>query len=364
MYRYLIIFIAVFCLTLSGSISRAQDYPSPDWVNYAYQPGSASIKSVNGKLYAHIVLLFNENPHFVNLIQKDTIPLKVIGNEGFQIKAYKNYISSIHDPALKNLANILLLIYLEPNRFTMQKLKEIELRLIRHNIILRFSRDNSIRSGGITLDYCIFGRKIPVTVNHPLLKVKEKIYNIQPFIYYDEFSTSNSTFYFDMIYINPVEVHNDYLIAKKIINGDNYSSMFFVGSRVTDDIQYCLKRAFNNTGSIKSEIKKMFVIHEITHKILNNEYNNYDQVTGEELCLLSTIYANPFLGLAVLYSYLNYNSINPHRIAATNFLKFIGIKTGNNNFIDNPGNAKYLPQDDIQNLSKELFMKKLNRLNR
>ncbi len=362
MLRYCIITVFILCITVQGIISSAQDYPSPDWVNYAYQPGTASIKSINGKLYAHIVLLFNENPHFVNLIQKDTIPLKIIGDEGFQIKAYKSYLNSIREHKIKNLANTLLLIYLEPNRFSSNQLKEIEYLLMSYNIILRFSRDFNVRSGGITLDYCIFGRKVPVTVNHPLLKVKEKIYNIQPFIYYDEFSTSNSTFYFDMIYINPVEVHNDYLIAKKILNGENYSSMFFVGSRVTDDIKYCLQRAFTNTGSIKDEIEKMFVIHEVTHKILNNDYNNYDQVTGEELCLLSTIYANPFLGLAVLYSYLNYNAINPHRIASINFLKYIGMKTGKNDFLETPGNAKFLSVADIQSLAKDLFFIKLKQL--
>ena len=98
---------------------------------------------------------------------------------------------------------------------------------------------------------------------------------------------------------------NDSIIARKIINGENVSSMFFVGSQVTDDIKYCLSRAFSDKRNIKNEIWKMFIIHELTHKVLNNKYNNFDQVQGEELSLGSTMHSNPMLGLSVLYSYMN-----------------------------------------------------------
>jgi len=277
-----------------------------------------------------------------------------MANEGFHIKEFKIYLSSIRDKKLKNLANLLLSIYLEPGRFDSKALKNVEDFLTGRNIILKFSKDKSW-SDKITLDYCIFGKKQLIEVQHPFFEIKENIYNIQPFIYYDEFSTSNSTFYFDMIYINPVEVENDSLIARKIINGENVSSMFFVGSQITDDIKYCLSRAFTDRRNIKNEIWKMFIIHELTHKVLNNRYNNFDQVQGEELSLGSTMNSNPLLGLSVLFSYLNYNAINPHRVAAMNYVRFISKVTGRTELIENPGLIKTLPLAELQNISRKHF---------
>jgi hypothetical protein len=244
---------------------------------------------------------------------------------------------------------------LNPELFSKKSLLSIERVLSRHNVILRFSKDKNVENQKIVLDYCIFGRKKPVDIVHPLFNVKEKIYNIQPLIYYDEFSTSNSTFYFDMIYINPEEVQNDYIIAKNILNGRKVNTMFFVGARVTDDIKFCLMRAFNGTKTIKKEIWKMFEIHELTHKILNNHYKFFDQVTGEELALVSTIYSNPYLGLSVLYSYLDYSAINPHRIAAMNYVRFIANRRGQLEIIDNPSLLRNLNVSEITKLSKEHF---------
>jgi hypothetical protein len=131
--------------------------------------------------------------------------------------------------------------------------------------------------------------------------------------------------------------------------------MFFVGARINDDIKYCLQRAFPNSRAIKDEIWRMFEIHEITHKILNNHYNYYDQVSGEELALCSTIYSNPYLGLSVLYSYLDYNAINPHRIAATNFIRYAAGESGKPDMIENPSLLKLLPLPEIERLSREHF---------
>lgn len=314
-----------------------------------------NIKSVNGKLYAYIVLLFNENPHFVNMIQKDSIPLKIMGDEGFHIKEYKSYIGTIKDKKLKHLANTMLSIYLEPKKFDSKTLRAIEEVLTSRDIILKFSKDKIAWSEKNSLDYCIFGKKQLLDIKHPFFEIKENIYNIQPFIYYDEFSTSNSTFYFDMIYINPVEVDNDYIIARKIINGEHVSSMFFVGSQITDDIKYCLSRAFKDRKNIKNEIWKMFIIHEMTHKVLNNRYNSFDQVQGEEISLGSTIFYNPLLGLSVLYSYLNYNAINPHRVAAMNYVRFVSKSLGKPNIVENPGMMKLLPHSELQSLAKRHF---------
>ena len=99
----------------------------------------------------------------------------------------------------------------------------------------------------------------------------------------------------------------------------------------------------------------MFIIHELTHKVLNNKYNNFDQVQGEELSLGSTIFYNPLLGLSVLFSYLNYNAINPHRVAAMNYVRFISKSTGKPDMMENPGLVKFLTQGELQNLAKRHF---------
>ncbi|MCX8123850.1 MAG: hypothetical protein N3F66_06760 [Spirochaetes bacterium] len=319
------------------------------------RPNLMNIRTTNGKLYAYIVLLFNENPHFVNLIQADSIPVKLMQTPGFNVVQYEAYIRTLQDPALKNLAQQILQVYKEPDKISDAELEQLTLKLESRNIVLRFSKTKDGGGYRYMLDYCIYGKRKPVTINHPLFNVKEKIFNIQPLIYYDEFSTSNSTFYFDMIYINPDEVYNDYIISKRIIENKSCENMFFVGAHVTEDIKYCIKKAFTSKETIFDEIWKMFEIHELTHKVLNNYYFFFDQVTGEELALSSTIYYNTYLGLAILYSYLDYNTINPHRIAGTNFIKFLSLYTSNSEYIEKPSLIKQLPADDIKKIAKLHF---------
>jgi hypothetical protein len=349
-----IILILLLCNMVLPKLPVYAETTSEYWDRDLHK-NNISIKSVSGKLYAHIVLLFNENPHFVNLIQEDSITPEMLQKEGFHVKEYNNYLESIKNTDIRKLVELMLNIYLHPNKFNDKALEAIQEELTKHNVILRFSRVKNSSSEKVVLDYCIFGRKEPINISHPLFEIQEKIFNIQPYIYYDEFSTSNSTFYFDMIYINPDEVNNDYQIAQNIINGRNIDSMFFVGARINDNIKYCIAHAFRKSVNIKNEILQMFIIHEITHKILNNHYHYYDQVTGEELSLLSTIYLNPYLGLSVLYSYLDYNRINPHRIAAMNIVRFIANKTSKAGLVDEPSDVKLININDIKRMAREHF---------
>lgn len=324
--------------------------------DYSYSQSFINIRTPNGKLYAYVVLLFNENPHFVNMIQEHSIPVEKMQKDGFHIAEYRNYLKNLREPATYRIAEQLLAASLQPRKYTDKILDSLRDALEKRNIILRFSRD---RKGSdeerIILDYCIFGARKPLTINHPLFNTSERFYNIIPFIYYDEFSTSNSTFYFDMIYINPEEVQNDYIIARRILTGENVDSMFFVGARVSEDIKYCLARSFDNSKSIRGEIWKLFEIHELTHKILNNNFNYFDQVSGEELALSSTIFANAHLGLSVLYAYLDYNSTNPHRIAAMNYIRYVAAETGKKEIVENPSILKTLPVAELQRLSRLHF---------
>ncbi len=348
--------IATILLTGSSIALQGEIFQSEYPVEYKYRYNGPSIKTINGKFYAYIVLLFNENPHFANLIQSGAIPIKDIGTQGFNIKAYRNYLSSIQDPKLQEEAEQILKIYLDPEQFSDNQLRAMEKNLEKRSIIIKFYREGYYKGARISLDYCIYGERVKINISHPLFDVKEDMYYVKPYIYYDEFSTSNSTFYHDMIYINPEEVNNDYIIAKNIISGKNIKSMFFVGSKVTDDIRDCIIMAFkNNNNDIYNEIWKMFVIHELTHKILNNNFNNFDQVTGEEISLSSTIYENVYLGLSVMYSYLNYGNFNPHRIAAMNYINFIADATGNKEIINNTSAIKNIGYDKLREITKNHF---------
>ena len=362
--RGLSFFILFFLLCLSDSFIFAEMFRNelPSFPEYKYRYSTVGIKTVNGKFYAYIVLLFNENPHFVNIIQKGTVSIKEIGNQGFHVKAYRNYLASLQDKAHYDEAALLLNLYNDPAKFSEAKLQEIADALAKRNIILKFRKEGYHRMTIVTLDYCIFGEKVKIDVKHPLLDYNEDIYYIKPFIYYDEFSTSNSTFYYDMIYINSEEVENDYIIARDILRGKEVRSMFFVGSRVYDDIKASLLRAFTGSSDIKNEIWRMFVIHEITHKLLDNHFNNDDQVSGEEISMSSTIYANPYLGLAVLYSYLNYSNDNPHRLAALNFIAFASDALENKELLDNPGLLRNLSHDKLRDLARSHFLSGIKRL--
>jgi len=356
---------ALFIIIISGHIFVADSEMFRNEYAYDYKDrgSSANIKTVNGKFYAYIVLLFNENPHFVNLIQKGTISLKDIGVEGFQVRAYRSYLSTIHETKLLEDAELILKIFLDPGQYNDAFLRQTENHLSKRNIILKFYREGNYKGARITFDYCIFGERVKIDIKHPLFESHDEMYYIKPFIYYDEFSTSNSTFYYDMIYINPDEVNNDYMIARDVVRGNNVRSMLFVGSKVTEEIKYCLHMAFkDNPSSIRNEIWKMFVVHELTHKILNNQFNNYDQITGEEVALSSTIYSNPYLGLAVLYSYLSYNRMTPHRMAAMNYIAFIAEASGNKDLINNTGNIKNIPADRLKKYSRSHFFGVIGKL--
>jgi len=319
---------------------------------------STSIKTINGKFYAYLVLLFNENPHFVNLIQPDAIPRQKFDLKDFHLKEYRNYLAKLQDRGLKELAQKILQIYSEPIQATSRQLALVEQELAKRNIILKFSNFQKNKINKIYLDYSIFGQKDLVKLKHPFLEIKKPIYNIRPFIYYDEFLTSNSTFYFDLVYINPDEVENDFLITKKVLQDQKVNSLFFVGSLVTEDIKYCLKKAFfkiKSAKKIKKIINEMFIIHELTHKGLNNRYKAVNQVIGEELSLCSTIYYTPYLGLAVFYSYLGYNYSNSHRLAAINFIKYIAIKKDEASYIEQPGKIKLFSGTDLKKMAEEYF---------
>ncbi len=347
-----LILVLLFLSVISQSLYSNNE---SDFSFYQNQNSFINLRNSNGKFYAYIVLLYYENHHFVNMIQEDSISLKATQKENYHIKAYKQYAATIKDPELAAEANLLFDIYENSAKYSLKTLQRYELNLEKRNIILKFAKISKSYNPKTTLEYCIFGIKNKIENKHPFFKIDGDIYNITPLIYYDELSTSNSTFYFDMIYINQEEIQNDLMIIKKILNKQNTSNLFYIGARINDDIKYCIVKAFTDKIDIKTDIQNAFEIHELTHKVLNNKYNFFDQVIGEELSLSATIYSNPYLGLSIMYSYLDYNSVNPHRIGALNYIRFISNSMNNPSIYDDPSKIKLLSEAEIVEATRKHF---------
>ena len=339
----------------------------------AYNPSfpakQGNIRTPKGRLYAYIILLYMDNPHFINQIQEGTVsPDEPLSDEQ-KVLLYRNYLTSIQGSSLHAAAARAFDIYIEFTRFSDKSLRSAERMLADRGTILKFSDQSRTQiEKGLqerpSLDYCIFGERLPIGIVHPFFEdYREPIYCIQPYVYYDEFSTSNSTFYHDMVFINPDEVDNDYLISRAVVRGRKINrSLLFVGAPVSDDIKACLKSAFTKKSGIKKEIWRIFAIHEMTHKILNIRYDNYEQVRGEEMSLSSTVYDNPRLGLAIMYSYLEYQAMNPHRIGALNYLSYMAKELGNPAIIENRALIRTYSDEALKEATRKHFISQMQSL--
>ena len=339
----------------------------------AYNPSfpakQGNIRTPKGRLYAYIILLYMDNPHFINQIQEGTVSPDEPLSDDQKILLYRNYLSSIQGGSLHAAAARAFDIYTGFMRFQDKAIRSVERLLAEKGTILKFSDQSRTQiEKGIqerpSLDYCIFGERLPIGIVHPFFTdYREPIYCIQPYVYYDEFSTSNSTFYHDMVFINPDEVDNDYLISRAVVRGRKINrSLLFVGAPVNDDIKACLRSSFTRKTGIKKEIWRIFAIHEMTHKILNVRYDNYEQVRGEEMSLSSTIYDNPRLGLAIMYSYLEYQAMNPHRIGALNYLSFMAKELGNPAITENRSLIRTYPDEVLKDATRKHFMELMKSL--
>ncbi|MFW5808837.1 MAG: hypothetical protein ACOCWH_07265, partial [Spirochaetota bacterium] len=143
-------------------------------------------------------------------------------------------------------------------------------------------------------------------------------------------------------------------------HGRSTSGSYYVGANVNDNMKVCLKKAFKAEDDVESEIRRIFIIHEMTHKILNNRFNYYNRIVEEELAIASTIYANPYLGLSVCYSYLNYPYVHsPHRIAALKFLRFVAEDTGDSSYLYSPSRIKSLSADQLRLMAYRYFYNRM-----
>ncbi|MDA3900399.1 MAG: hypothetical protein PF637_07755 [Spirochaetes bacterium] len=343
---------AIFAVDKAASASPVTRHAAGFDELYKNHDYKALLSTSNGTYYSYIVLLFNENPHFINILMDLTITTE--SNVSFE-KLYLLYLNRNKELPFYSLAKQLHRLYRNPGSFDDATLREMEKKLESYDIVLRFVNI----AQGLTLDYCIYGRKEVVKEFHPFLENDQQIYNIIPTIYYDEFFSSNSTFYRDLIYIDGNEVKNDYNIALLVKKSAALKGFYYIGSEVTPDIQFCLMNAALDSGDLEKRIERVFIVHELTHKIVNNNYKYYNSIIEEELAIASTMFVDPYLGLSALYSYLNYYRYSPHRIAALKFIKFSSRSLGRPTMAYNPSELKDVSPDALKLLAQNYFAERM-----
>ena len=72
--------IVLLANPINADIGLSDNWRSPD-----FRSNLINIRNTNGKLYAYTVLLFNENPHFVNLVEEDSITPKMMQKDRFHL---------------------------------------------------------------------------------------------------------------------------------------------------------------------------------------------------------------------------------------------------------------------------------------
>lgn len=303
----------------------------------------------NGAFYSYIVLLFYENPHFVNIAYEYDLDFQ---ESDLVAAAYASFLETIDpDDPRRDAAFDLYELYNFPSHFTTERVHELEKKLEEFSVILEFTRSD----GMYELDYCILGKRETIPQKHPFLSYDDTIYNIVPLIYYDEFHSSNATFYNDLVYIDLNEVENDTMIAQKVLNDEDTEGLYYAGSRVTEAIKSCIKKSTVTRSDIKNAVLDMFIVHELTHKILQSKYGYYHRINEEEFAMVSTVYDNPYLGISVMYSYLNYYRQSPHRIAALRFVRYIAKKEKNSQLFYNPDDIRNLPAARLKEYAQLYF---------
>ena len=146
LYTVIFFFIIFLAIILSNSIVQIKEVRaeiSSEYWDKNFQKSNIRIKSVTGQFYAYIVLLFNDNPYYLNLIQEDSIDPNIEQNESFYIKEYSNYLKSLKNHDEKKMAELLMDVYLHPNKFSEKILESIQDKLAKLNIILKFSKKKS-----------------------------------------------------------------------------------------------------------------------------------------------------------------------------------------------------------------------------
>ena len=308
----------------------------------------------NFKLYAHMMLLYNENVHFVNKIETE----KISANELFEDEAvnhsrYIKYMNSIKDAKLKSLADKLLHIYKNINDNNAENLTTVEKSLEKENILTKFVIENG--SNRVSVDYIFYGKREKLTVKSPFFKDSDDCYNIIPFIRYDEFSTTNTTFHKNHIFIKNDEMIYDYKTLMDILSGKNSISTF-LGVPIDNNIKKAVSKAYSEKNCTFKDIRRLTEILLITMKLGTDKL----QITKTELnraCGISAVINDsPYEGLIILFAYLQYNKKTEYSIAAKNFIKFASEKTGNMSISDDPSLLITLEKNELKSIANEYFL--------
>ncbi len=310
--------------------------------------------SANGKLYSYIFMLINENPYFVNIITNNSVSTGSM-NEGFEVELYRKYVETISDKKLKGLAQQIFHIYNNPPGNSTTLLANIEKLLLQYDIIAKLTigkwYDGRPR---LISDYMIFGVKEKIQVKHPFFSDTSHIYSVKPKIHYDEMTSSNNTFYKDLIYIHEQDVHDDVLVINLILANNKNYTMYLNGGLVNQDVEFWAKGAFAGGRVIEQEVRNIQTIYLLTIKLLESRYPLYDKKLVHGMAMASTIFNNPCLGMSYLHAYNSYKKDDPRYSAAQDLLKYLTANNSNENGAGEK-DIKQLKDSFIRQVVKQYF---------
>ncbi len=315
---------------------------------------STDIRNPEGlKLYSYIVLLYYENVHFVNKIEKEKITVnELFQNETVNHTRYISYMNSLGDKRIKSLAQEMFDYYKDRNSFTAEKLDVLEKSLENENILVKFNVNNRSEH---YIDYLLFGKLEKLSVKSPLFKDVEDYYNIIPYLPYDDLRTSSTTFYPNLIHINMNEMYYDHKIFLDILSGKN-SIPLYLGVPIDDNIRSAVKKAYPDKKCTVSDVRILMENMILTMQIAREKLKIKEPPVTRGFGLSSVIYDSPYEGLILLYAYLQYDKKTEYSKAANNFIKFTSDKTGNDSIKKDPSLLCSMTKDDLAKIAHEYYL--------
>lgn len=315
---------------------------------------SAELKNIESeKLYAYMILLFNENPHYVKQFENVPITSADLNDEVFNQTRYIKYMNTVSDKKIKSLAEELLNVYKNINSYSSENLSAIEAALEKENILAKFTSKKEMSSS--CFDYIIYGRREKLTGKSLLFNDESDYYNIIPLYKYDDLSSSCVTFYDHCIYIKSEEIMYDQITFLDILSGKN-SIQGYLGVPLNDNIRRAVRKAYAEKkctlNSVRKSAESLLLGMQIAKDKLKIDKPELVRAFG----ISSVIYDSPYEGLIPLFAYLQYHKKTEYNIAGKSFLKFASDKTGDKSIPDYPSVLCSMTKEELKSIATDYHL--------
>ncbi len=307
----------------------------------------------NLKLYAYMMLLFNENVHLVNKIETEKITVnELFQNESVNHTRFIKYMNSINDMKIRLLAQGMFEYFKDRNSFTPEKINTLAKSLEDINILVKFNINNN---SGNFVDYLLFGKREKLTTRSPFFKDEVDYYNIIPFLHYDDLTTSSVTIYPNCIYINMREAAYDHKVFLDILSGKN-SIAQYLGVSIDDNIRCAVKKAYPVKKCSINDVRRLSESLLLGMQIAREKLNIKELPLSRAFGITSAIYDSPYEGLILLFAYLQYDKKTDYAVSAKSFVKFVSDKTGNKLITEDPSILCSMGKAELKNIADEYYL--------